>query len=211
MMTPRSPCLAALAVVGVFFSACDGQRAESGAQGEMELLSLIDAALRDTWLQRQAEESSDGPLLAAASIREVFRSPAQHESGARAVIADQQASADAKRVAVLLMQCLPIGGYVDFLRYTFENVREGRCPESVLSQAIFPGENWGFAVAENHQRKDVRELLVEIETSSVGGEAMRAQIESILGGHTAEYLKHLRETGAAVPAIGCMGPPGPRE
>src|SRR3990167_8422986 len=43
----------------------------------------------------------------------------------------------------------------------------------------------------------VRELLLSIEASSVGGDAMHAKIESIFDGHTAEYLKHLRETGAA--------------
>ena len=127
------------------------------------------------------------------------------------MIADPRASADAKRVAVLVMQCLPIDEYVDFLRLTFENVRAGRCPESVLSKAIFPGADWGFVVAENYQRDDVRELLLSIEASSVGGDAMHAKIESIFDGHTAEYLKHLRETGAAVPAIGCTEPSRPSQ
>lgn len=202
-MARRSGWLAAIAVAGILSSACDREHAQPGKQEETKLLAVIEAALQGTRLQRETQESPDGPLLDVPSIREVFRTPAPQEAEARAVIADPRASGDAKRVAALLMQCLPIDEYIDFVRFIFENVHENRCPDSVLSNAIFPGEDWGFVLAESHQRADVRELLLEIDASNVGGDAMRAKIKAILEGQTAAYLKHVRETGASVPAIGC--------
>lgn len=202
-MTRRSGWLAALAIAGFLSSACHQQNTQVAKQEDMKLLSVIEAALRDTWLRRQIEESADGPMLHVPGIREIFRSPVQYVASARAVIANPSASADAKRVAVLVMQCLSIDEYLDFLRFVFERVRESQCPDSALAKAIFPGEDWGFVIAENYQQEGVRELLLEIEESGVGGEAMREKIEAILDGRTAEYLEHLRKSGVRIPAIGC--------
>jgi hypothetical protein len=75
-------------VIGALVLACEQRQTQVSTQDDAKLLSVIEAALQETWLGRQAEESSDGALLDVPSIREVFRAPAQHEAAARAVIAD---------------------------------------------------------------------------------------------------------------------------
>lgn len=147
-----------------------------------------------------------GPLLHDVEFQRLYRESMKNEADARALMSDPSVSVETKSVAILLMQCLPLDRYVEFVRLIFDETRAGHADPTLLAEAIFPGEAWGDILAMNYQTPRVRDLLEEIRSSQIGDARVDGRISWILDGGMAKYFRDHRADGVAMPAIDCEAP-----
>jgi hypothetical protein len=181
---------------------CSDRGTNNLSPAEDEFLGALEGVLSATRIRRSLDDSSDTPLLENATLRGLYSRSSDNENATRSIVQDPGVGEEAKHLAVLTMQCLPLDSYVELLRFLHDQVRAGLCSEALLADAVFPGEQWGTVIAEHYRDPQVANLLKEI-LADARTSKLRDRVESVLDGDAARYIDHLRETGGEAPVWAC--------
>lgn len=196
----RTTILIAIAVSAL---ACSSSTTDDKNAGAATFKDTIEESFTRNRIKLFFDDRRFGPLLHDAEFRNLYRQSTMHEAAARSLVTDSSVSLKTKSVVVLLMQCLPIDRYVEFVRLIFDETKAGRVDPALLAESIRPGDDWGDVLAMNYLEPRARELLETIRTSQVGGAQVGDRITWILDGRTAKYFRDHQADGVPMPSIDC--------
>ena len=144
--------------------------------------------------------TAESDLLRSKDFLMIYGNPASFYRDAIAFISDPHRTKQQATIAILSMQRLPFGRYLDFCEEAFALRREGTVSEDIFEKACFPGYDWNAAIQENYSSARVRALLSQIRSSGLlhakSGDGDSVEyIDSILSGEADRYVKELRASG----------------
>jgi hypothetical protein len=165
-------------------------------------VSAVEARLFDRKVAAVVEEAPDDgtdedeTLLESRSLKKMYSDPERYLPVVEAYLRrhGKQHPIDDRRIkiAVLVLQCLPLNGYLSFLDRLADAGRSEIARGSLL-YAVFPGGEWSTRLQTEYKRNDVRETLGRVAASPNADENLRKGIVSILLGRAAKGLSEIHE------------------
>ncbi len=183
-----------------------GTTARSGKTADAEA-SAAEARLFDRKVDAVvAEAPDDGTdedemLLEIRSLKKMYGDPERYLPDVEAYLRrhGKQHPIDDRRikVAVLVLQCLPLDRYLLFLD-RLAGAGRGEIARGSLRYGVFPGGEWSTRLQTEYKRSDVQETLGRVAASPNADESLRKGIASILRGRAAKGLSEIHENPVLV-------------
>jgi hypothetical protein len=180
-------CLAAHLGCAAVFGAVAGRASETQPHettGYAEKIAAIDRSAGYLF--------QDAFLLGDELFNELATEGAKNTDACIHYLAAGGQSDQQRAIAILSMHRLGLPDYIGFLRHVGDLFDRGLISQDELSLAAIPTNELSTLLMENHEHKEVRDVLEAIAARTNIRHRTRVAIESILSGEAWESLKVFR-------------------
>jgi hypothetical protein len=176
-----------------------GETGGVGESGKEQIQRVIDKIVRES--PSLADPGWDDDLWTNKEMKELVRQPGRFRDPIEQYLLGPGKKSDAAiRVAVLAVQCLPLGDYIAFVGH-LAGVGKGQVSGRALLYGIVPGSEWSTRIQLGYDNPGIKELLLAVKGSPNADKNVRSIVDHILAG---QYARDLRRTGKK-PNLRCDG------
>jgi hypothetical protein len=135
------------------------------------------------------EPEFDDELWESSALREMYRNSTLFLPGIESYLRTNPAAAEIKaHVALLALQCLPLGQYLGFTS-RLAKAGKGEIGEWALFYSVVPGFEWSLRLGLEYKDARVRAVLSDVAASANADDQVRSAVEGILRGDVARTAK----------------------